>query len=387
MSSPKDYYKTLEVERTASADEIKKSYRRLALKYHPDRNRDNPEAEDKFKEISEAYEVISDTEKRARYDRYGYEGVQGAFGQGGFSWDDFHHFGDIEDIFGNLFGSIFGGGFASQSHRSGPARGRDLRVHYMLTLNEAFEGKEATIKVKRREVCAKCSGTGCKDNAKPTPCLQCGGAGQVRMSQGIFSMVTTCPACGGRGQVIKDPCPECRGTGRTDQTARISVTIPSGVAEGMQLRMAGEGDASPSGGPRGDLYIAIRIEEHEFFSREGENLYCEIPLSFVEAALGSEIRIPTLTGFTKLRIPEGTQTHQVFRIRDEGMRRGPNDRDGRGDLYVRVIIHTPRNLSDRQKELLREIAGHDNQEIREDDRSGFQKLVEKLKDIKKDWLG
>jgi molecular chaperone DnaJ len=385
-----DYYKTLGVSRDATADEIKKSYRKLALKHHPDRNPGNPEAEQQFKEIAEAYEVLSDADKRARYDRFGYEGVRGSFHRGGFSWEDFTHAGDFEDLFGNLFESFFGGSFGgrrSGRRSSGPARGRDIRVRFTLTLEEAFHGKDAELKVKRLEPCEDCKGTGCKDGTAPSTCPQCGGAGQVQITQGFFAMVSTCAACGGRGRIIKSPCAACGGEGRAERTAKISVTIPRGVSDGTHLRVMGEGEAGPASGPRGDLYIVLQIKEHEFFVRREDDLYCEVPITFAQAALGDEFEVPTIDSTAKLRIPPGAQTHQVFRMRGFGMPRNGNRPEDRGDQYVRVIMSTPRKLTPRQKEIFRELADLEGNELKEDKRSMFERFRDGLKEIKKDWLG
>ena len=386
----KDYYNILEVERGAGGSEIKKAYRKLAMKYHPDQNRDNPESDRKFKDISEAYEVLSDPEKRARYDRYGYEAVQGGFSGGGFSWDDFTHADDVSDLFGDLFGSIFGGAFGGEafggrSRRS--IRGRDMRVTFPLTLEEAFHGKEAELKVKRLEICETCAGSGCEPGARPETCRQCGGSGQVRVSHGIFTMATNCAACGGRGQVIRNPCPECHTRGRVERKAKISITIPRGVADGNQLRLMGEGEAGPGGAPRGDLYIVLRVKEHDFFTRQDNDLICEVPIGFAQAALGDEIEVPTIDGTANLRIPAGTQTHQIFRLRNLGMPLGGNDPEARGNLYVRVMLSTPRKLSDRQSELLKEFAEIEGESLKGDNRNLFERFTDGLKEIKRDWLG
>lgn len=380
-----EYYEVLGIDRGASQDDIKKAYRKQALKYHPDRNPDNPEAEKRFKELSEAYEVLSDPEKRARYDQYGYEGVQGAFSGGGFSWNDFTHAGDFEDLFGNLFGSIFGDSFGGGGRR-GPRRGRDLRVRYAMSLEEAFTGKSAEIRVKRQDSCEKCGGSGCKEGTRKTPCLQCGGAGQVRVNRGFFAMVTTCPRCQGKGETITAPCNVCNGTGLEERNARITVDIPAGMDDGMQLRLTGEGEAGPNGLARGDLYIVIQIQEHDFFKRQDSDLVCEVPITFSQAALGDEIQVPLLEGETKgLRIPPGTQTHQVFRMRHLGMPRSTDHRQDRGDLYVRMIVYTPQELSEEQKKLFKELAEIDGAEVKEDKRNLFDRFKDRLKEMREDW--
>lgn len=385
----RDYYEILGVERNATDAELKKAYRKLALAHHPDRNQSNPEAEEKFKEIAEAYEVLSDPDKRARYDRYGHEGVKGAFHGGGFSWDDFHHFNDLEDIFGDLFGNLFGGGGFGGGRSGGSRvnRGRDLRVRYTMSLEEAFTGKEAVIRVKRLENCETCGGSGAKPGTKAQKCRHCGGAGQVRVSQGFFSMVTSCAACSGRGEVISSPCTECKGQGRVQKTASITINVPAGMGDDTQLRMVGEGEAGPSKGPRGDLYIVISIADHPFFSRQGDDLICEVPLTFAQAALGDEIELPTINGTTSLQIPAGTQTHQIFRMKGLGMPRASSRSNVRGDQYVRVILQTPRKIDEHQKELLQEFNAIEQEKSKRDDRSLFDRFVSTLKDIKKDWMG
>ncbi len=387
----KDYYKILGVERDATADAIKKAYRKLALKYHPDRNRDDPDAEGIFKEVSEAYEVLSDAEKRQVYDQYGSERVQGNFSSGGLSWDDFTHAGEFEDIFGDILGSLFGGAFGGGGRGGGrrqAGRGRDLRVRYGMTLEEAFNGKEAEIKVPRLELCETCNGNGCKAGTEPQVCTQCGGHGKVQMAQGFFSMVTPCRACSGQGKVITSPCDDCRGQGRTERKATISVTIPCGISEGVQLRLSNEGEAGQvPGAPRGDLYIVIEIEEHDVFKRQDDDLYCEIPLSFSDAALGVEEEVPTIDGAVKLKIPKCTQTSKVFRLANKGMPRHSGRSDVRGHLYVRVIVETPRKLTQRQKELLEEFAEIEGEKRSKDKRSLFERLRDTVSETSKEWLG
>ncbi|NQU43454.1 molecular chaperone DnaJ, partial [bacterium] len=297
--------------------------------------------------------------------------------------------GEFEDLFGNLFSSIFGGAFGGGSARgrAGVQRGHDLRVRYAMTLEEAFEGKDIELKIKRHEPCEDCKATGCKAGTHPSTCLQCGGQGQVRVSQGFFSMISTCPACSGKGKVISNPCETCNGTGLAERKAGISVTVPRGVADGTQLRLTGEGDSGPKGTARGDLYIVIQIKEHEFFVRRDDDLYCEVPISFAQAALGAEIAVPTIDSTTKLRIPAGSQTHQVIRLRNQGMSRSSSRPDHRGDQYVQVIVFTPKELTDRQKELLREFAESEGEDLREDKRSLFSKFRDRMEEVKKDWLG
>ncbi len=345
-----DFYALLQVSREASADEIKKAYRRLAMKYHPDRNPGNKDAEEKFKEIQRAYDVLSDPQKRAAYDRYGLAGVDPSAaaaaggGGGGFGFEDF---------VGDIFEEIFGSG-RSRRGRSQVYRGADLRFHLEITLEEAARGTIKTIRVPSVETCSACHGTGARKGTSPRVCPTCQGTGQVRMQQGFFSIQQTCPDCHGRGTVITDPCPECRGTGRIRTTKTLEVKIPAGIDSGMRLRQSGYGEPGINGGPPGDLYVEIHVKPHPIFQRDGDDLHCEMPISIVTAALGGEIEIPTLAQdeHTRVRIPPETQTGQVFRVRGKGM---PNVRSGVcGDLYCHVVVETPVNLTERQKELLRE---------------------------------
>ncbi len=336
----KDYYEVLGVAKSASEQELKKAYRRVAMKFHPDRNPDNKEAEDKFKEASEAYEVLSDKNKRAAYDQYGHAGVEGA-GMGGGAGG----FGNFSDIFGDVFGDIFGGG-----GRGGPSRGSDLRYTLELTLEEAVRGTSVKIKVPTLVSCKTCDGSGAKPGTKPTTCGTCGGHGQVRMQQGFFSVQQTCPTCRGKGKSIADPCKECHGHGRVEETKTLNVKVPPGVDSGDRIRLAGEGEAGGDGGPSGDLYVQVSVKDHEFFHREGKDLYCEVPISMIDACLGGELEVPTLDGRVKLKVPEGTQTGKLFRMRGKGVvpvRGGPS-----GDLLCRVVIETPVNLTSDQKQLL-----------------------------------
>lgn len=343
--SKRDYYEVLGVEKSASAQELKKAYRRVAMKYHPDRNPGDTAAEEKFKEASEAYEVLSDAQKKAAYDQYGHAGLEGAaggaggFGQGGFS-----------DIFGDVFGDIFGGGGGG---RRGPARGSDLRYNLDLSLEEAVKGKTVKIKVPTLVSCAKCDGSGAKPGTSPTTCQTCGGHGQVRMQQGFFSVQQTCPTCRGSGQSISDPCDACHGQGRVEETKTLSVKVPPGVDTGDRIRLSGEGEAGPDGGPAGDLYVQMNVREHEFFQRDGRNLYCEVPISIFDACLGGEIEVPTLDGRVKLRVPAETQTGKLFRLRGKGV--GSVRGGAAGDLMCKVVLETPVNLSSDQKKLVEEL--------------------------------
>ncbi len=343
-----DYYKVLGIARTASEVEIKKSYRRLAMKYHPDRNKDNPEqAEIRFKEVKEAYEVLSDPKKRSAYDQFGHAGVDHSVGggPGGFGGAE-----SFSDIFGDVFGDIFGGG----SRQSGGAqRGSDLRYNLELTLEEAVAGTEATVKVPVMVVCDSCNGSGAKKGTSPVTCSTCHGHGQVRMQQGFFSVQQTCPTCHGSGQQIKDPCRQCHGSGRVKDTKTLSVKIPAGVDTGDRIRLAGEGEAGVKGGPAGDLYVQVQVKEHAIFTRDGADLYCEVPISFPTACLGGELEVPTLNGKVKLKIPPETQTGKLFRLRGKGVK--PVRGGATGDLLCRVQIETPVRLNKEQKKLLEQL--------------------------------
>ncbi len=338
----RDYYEVLGVSRDADEGEIKKAYRRVAMKHHPDRNPDNPEAEEKFKEASEAYEVLADGEKRAAYDQYGHEGVSGA---GGFSGAGTAGF---ADIFGDVFGDIFGGGRA----RGGPAPGADLRYDLELTLEDAARGTQTKIRVPTLINCGECAGSGARKGTSPSACDTCHGAGQIRRSQGFFSVQQTCPKCRGRGSIVLDPCNKCYGRGRVEEQKTLSVKVPAGVDTGDRIRLSGEGEAGPDGGPPGDLYVQILVKEHPIFQRDGANLYCEVPISFADAALGGELEVPTLDGRVKLKIPPESQTGKLFRMRGKGVvpvRGGPQ-----GDLLCRIVVETPVNLNATQKELLKQ---------------------------------
>jgi molecular chaperone DnaJ len=348
--SKRDYYEVLGVNKNASEAELKKAYRRLAMKHHPDRNTgdDRAEAEGKFKEAKEAYEVLADAQKRAAYDQFGHAGVDPSMGggPGGFGGGA-----SFSDIFGDVFGDIFGGGRAGGGARVN--RGADLRYNLELTLEQAVAGTTVKIKVPTHVTCTTCSGTGAQKGSRPEPCATCGGHGQVRMQQGFFSIQQTCPRCQGAGTIIKDPCTTCRGQGKVKESKTLSVKVPPGVDTGDRIRLAGEGEAGDQGGPAGDLYVQMAVKEHEIFSREESHLFCEVPISYATAALGGELEVPTLDGKVKLKIPAGTQTGRLFRLRGKGVkpvRGGPL-----GDLMCRVLVETPVNLTDRQKELLQEL--------------------------------
>ncbi|MCP8897848.1 molecular chaperone DnaJ [Gilvimarinus xylanilyticus] len=349
----RDYYEVLGVSKDASAQELKKAYRRVAMKHHPDRNPGDKESEDKFKEASEAYEILSDEQKRAAYDQFGHAGVDGQGGMGGGAGAG--GFGNFSDIFGDVFGDIFGGAAGGgRGRRGGPSRGSDLRYTLDLSLEDAVRGSQVQIKVPTLVACGTCDGSGAKPGSKPVGCSTCGGVGQVRMQQGFFSVQQTCPSCHGRGTVISDPCGSCHGQGRVEETKTLSVKVPPGVDTGDRIRLSGEGEAGMEGGPAGDLYVQINVQEHEIFTRDGRDLYCEVPIDFVQATLGGEIEVPTLDGRVKLKVPAETQTGKLFRLRGKGVtpvRGGPA-----GDLMCRVVLETPVNLTSKQKELLQQFA-------------------------------
>lgn len=342
--SKRDYYEVLGVDRSAADQEIKKAYRRIAMKYHPDRNPDDEDADAKFKEATEAYDVLMNAEKRSAYDQFGHAGVDQTMGGGGFQGGA-----SFSDIFGDVFGDIFGGGGGG---RQGPQRGSDLRYTMEVSLEEAVRGATREIKVPTLQHCDTCDGSGAKPGTNPVTCGSCGGAGQVRMQQGFFQVQQTCPKCRGRGKTISDPCIDCRGQGLLEKTKTLSVKVPPGVDTGDRIRLSGEGEAGPSGGPNGDLFVQIAVRQHNLFERDGRHLYCEVPINFVDAALGGELEVPTLDGKVKLKIPSETQTGKMFRLRGKGVqpvRGGPV-----GDLMCRAVVETPVNLSAQQRQLLEE---------------------------------
>ncbi|NMG43486.1 molecular chaperone DnaJ [Aromatoleum toluvorans] len=346
MATKRDYYDVLGVNRDASDDEIKKAYRKLAMKHHPDRNPDNKDAEEKFKEAKEAYEILSDSQKRGAYDRYGHAGVDPSAGAGAGA----QGFDGFADAFSDIFGDIFGGG--GGRGRSNVYRGADLRYNLEISLEEAARGAEKTIRIPTVEECDTCHGSGAKPGTQPKPCPTCGGAGQVRIQQGFFSIQQTCPKCHGTGRIIPDPCRDCGGAGRVKRQKTLEVKIPAGIDEGMRLRHAGHGEPGVNGGPPGDLYVEIHIRQHSVFQRDHDDLHCEMPISFTTAALGGEIEIPTLEGMARLKIPAETQSGRVFRLRGKGIRNVRSQ--AHGDLMCHVVVETPVNLTERQKELLRE---------------------------------
>ena len=348
--SKRCYYEVLGIQRNASEAEIKKAYRRLAMKFHPDRNTGDKaaEAEQQFKEAKEAYEVLSDAQKRAAYDQFGHAGVDGAAGAGGFGGGG----ASFSDIFGDVFGDIFGGGRGGGG-RQQAYRGADLRYNLELSLEDAVAGASVKIKVPTWTQCDACGGSGAKKGVSPKTCGTCHGAGQVRMQQGLFSVQQTCPTCHGKGVVIETPCPACHGQGRAQEVKTLSVKVPPGVDTGDRIRLGGEGEAGENGGPPGDLYVQVSVREHPIFTRDDANLYCEMPIPFTTAALGGEVEVPTLDGKVSLKIPEGTQTGRMFRMRGKGVkpvRGGPQ-----GDLICRVILETPVKLTAEQRRLVEEL--------------------------------
>jgi molecular chaperone DnaJ len=367
----RDYYEVLQVTRTATDQEIKSSYRKLAMQYHPDRNPDNKDAEEKFKECSEAYAILSDSEKRAAYDRFGHAAVGGNGGFGGGGFDP--NMVDISEIFSDMFGvgDLFGRGRG----RTRAQRGADLREDITLEFEEAVFGLETEAKVRRHERCETCHGTGAAPGKAPVTCRKCAGRGQERFQQGFFSVSRTCSACGGAGQVITDPCTGCRGQGAVVKERVIQVKVPAGVEDGTRIRYSGQGEAGAHGGPAGDLYIVLHVKEHSFFEREGKDLFCVVPVSFAQAAIGADITIPTLEGDHKMHIPEGTQTGTQIKLRGKGV--PVLNGHGKGDIFVQIKVQTPTKLNKRQKELLQELetgASVDNQPEK-------QSLMSKVKDM------
>lgn len=363
----RDHYEVLGVERSAGEQEIKKAYRTLARKYHPDVNSGDKSAEEKFKEVADAYDVLGDPEKRGRYDQFGHAGTDPNQGGG----------------FGDIFEMFFGGGGGQR--RSGPQRGSDLRYAMTLTFEEAVFGVEKEIEIPRDETCTDCQGSGAAPGTHPTTCSQCRGSGQIKAAQrtpfGVIQTARTCPTCHGEGRTISSPCPVCNGQGKVRRTKTIKIGIPQGSEDGLNLRLSGDGEAGAKGGPAGDLYIVLQVKPHKFFVRDGNDVYCEVPITFIQAALGAEMDVPTLDGLVKMKIPEGTQTATVFRLKGHGV---PHRRvGGRGDQHVRVVLTTPTKLNDKQKQLLREFgdATPDHQQM------GKKSLFEKFKENLRDAMG
>jgi molecular chaperone DnaJ len=377
----RDYYDVLGLEKGADAAAIKSSYRKLALKYHPDRNPDDEAAEEKFKEGSEAYEVLSDEDKRAKYDRYGHAAVDGNFGQGGFQWSDFSHANDFEDIFGDVLGGMFGGGGRGRSRGpSGPPKGRDLRISLELTLEEVAKGVEKKINLTRQQRCKVCEGAGAAPGAATESCGTCNGVGQVQqVSRSFFGQsvqVTACPTCSGEGKTITDPCRECAGEGRVRDTASITVRIPAGVSTGNYIPLRGQGDVGPRGGPAGDCLVFIEELEHDSFTRQGNDILLRLPVTISQAALGDDVEVQTLHGVVKMKVPEGTQAGRVFRLRGKGV----PDVDGRGhgDELVEVMVWTPTNLSSEERELFQRLDEIQQTRAKKEGKSFLDRMLEAL---------
>ena len=376
-----DYYDTLGVSRSASEDEIKKSYRKLAMQYHPDRNPDDKGAEDKFKTAAEAYEILSDPEKRARYDQYGHQGVASDFGSGGFQWTDFSRAGDFEDILGNMFGgSIFGDLFGGRSRGRGNGRGEDLRVNLKLTLEELAKGVSTTLRITRYVPCDDCQSTGANDRQSVRVCSTCQGQGKVQQRTssllGIVMNVTTCPSCQGQGKTIDSPCGPCEGQGRQMKTVTVKVDIPTGAGDENYMRLQGQGHSGIRSGPAGDVLVVIEQEVHEYFERQDDDIIFVMPLSFSQAALGDQAEVPTLTGKVRLSIPPGTQSGKIFRLRGKGI---PHlNGYGQGDQLVKVILWTPTKLTGRETELFQELSELDSGKTPGNDRGFFNRMREEL---------
>ena len=393
-TTKRDYYEVLGLARGATVNDIKKAYRNLALKYHPDRVSPDKkkEAEEKFKEVSEAYEVLADEKKRANYDQYGHAGVESSFGQSGFQWQDFHHFDDVKDIFGefdlgdlfkgfgvnaDMFGGSYGGR-GGRSARSGGQRGYDLEVHMPISFDDAAFGGEKTITIPRHEACKECGGSGAKAGSRPERCPACAGQGRVRASNGFFNVIQTCDKCHGEGTVIKTPCPACNGRGRVKIKRTIKVQIPAGVDTGSRLRIHDEGEVGQgSGAPHGDLYVVIEVKPHEIFERHGSDVYCEVPTSFVTVTLGGEVEVPTIEGRIHMKVPAGTQSGKIFRLRNKGIAEVHGR--GRGDQLVKVQVEVPTDLNGDQKRALKEfgrLTGEDSGPLH---RSFVQKMARLFK--------
>ena len=372
MASQKDYYDILGVDRDADQKEIKKAYRKLAKKYHPDRNPDDPEAGEKFKEISEAYGILSDEDKRARYDQYGHAGI----GDDDFNYEDFARggFGGLED----LFEMFMGGGFSGMGQRSQnrPTRGRDLEYRMEISFEDAAFGTEKTIRIPRQETCQTCDGSGAKPGSNPRTCPKCDGSGQIRVNQrtpfGNMAQIKTCDRCQGRGEIIDDPCPDCNGEGRVTRRRDIKVEIPAGISSGQRIRLSGKGGAGKRGGPSGDLFVRVDVKPHDLFERKGDDVYYELPINFVQAALGDEIQVPTLEGEVKLKIPEGTQPGDSLRLKNKGINHLRSS--GRGDQYIKIKVVIPKSLDSEQKDLLQKFAKISGDEINPESKGFFSRV-------------
>lgn len=385
MSTKRDYYDVLGVGKSADATEIKKAYRKLAMKYHPDKNPGDKEAEERFKEINEAYEVLSDETKRRNYDQFGHEGVngQGFGGAGGFGGQGF---GGFDDIFGDIFGDMFGGGFGGgRQRRRGPERGADIKQRVNISFEEAAFGKKVQVKINRSEECEECNGSGAKPGTSKKTCPTCNGSGQVQSVQrtpfGNIASTRTCSTCNGEGEVIDSPCTKCHGKGSIRKTKTIEVDIPAGIDEGQMIKLGGQGEFGSRGGPRGDLYIEVNVNAHPLFTREGYDVYLEMPITFAQATLGDKIQVPTLDGKVEYEIPEGTQTGTVFRLKGKGI---PKLRSNvRGNQYVKVTVEIPKKLNDKQKELVRQFAKECGQEVHQRQKTLSDKIDNFFKNLKK----
>jgi molecular chaperone DnaJ len=367
--SKRDYYEILEVSKTASETEIKTAYRKLAIQHHPDKNPDNPAAEEKFKEAAEAYSVLSDSQKRAAYDRFGHQGVGAGAGGAGFD-PGFTNIEDIFDMFG--FGDMFGGG-NSRTRRTSGQRGSDLRYDLEITLEEAALGKSESLHIPRLEKCDECDGKGAEKGTTPETCITCKGSGQIRFQQGFFSVMRSCSNCGGSGQIIKNPCKKCRGAGRIEKEKTLEIKIPAGVETGSRLRINGEGEGGTGGGQSGDLFVVIHVAEHELFERQGANLYASAPISFAQAALGADLKVKTLDGEEEIKIPAGTQTGTVFRLKSHGM--PILGGRGKGDQFVAVSLVTPKTLTKEQRKLLEQLAEVEDTEFKD------ESFIDKVRNI------
>ena len=386
MSTKRDYYDVLGVDKSADATAIKKAYRKLAMKYHPDKNPGDKEAEEKFKEINEAYEVLSDETKRRNYDQFGHEGVngQGFGGAGGFGGQGF---GGFDDIFGDIFGDMFGGGFSggSRQRRRGPERGADIKQRVNISFEEAAFGKKVQVKINRSEECDACHGSGAKPGTSKKTCPTCHGSGQVQSVQrtpfGNIASTRTCSTCNGEGEVIDSPCSKCHGKGSIRKTKTIEVDIPAGIDNGQMIKLGGQGELGTRGGPRGDLYIEVNVQSHPLFTRDGYDVYLEMPITFAQATLGDKIQVPTLDGKVEYEVPEGTQTGTVFRLKGKGIPKLKSN--VRGDQYVKVTVEIPKKLNEKQKELVREFAKECGQEVHQRQKTLSDKIDNFFKNLKK----
>ena len=386
MSTKRDYYDVLGVDKSADATAIKKAYRKLAMKYHPDKNPGDKEAEEKIKEINEAYEVLSDETKRRNYDQFGHEGVngQGFGGAGGFGGQGF---GGFDDIFGDIFGDMFGGGFSggSRQRRRGPERGADIKQRVNISFEEAAFGKKVQVKINRSEECDQCHGSGAKPGTSKKTCPTCHGSGQVQSVQrtpfGNIASTRTCSTCNGEGEVIDSPCSKCHGKGSIRKTKTIEVDIPAGLDNGQMIKLGGQGELGTRGGPRGDLYIEVNVQSHPLFTRDGYDVYLEMPITFAQATLGDKIQVPTLDGKVEYEVPEGTQTGTVFRLKGKGIPKLKSN--VRGDQYVKVTVEIPKKLNEKQKELVREFAKECGQEVHQRQKTLSDKIDNFFKNLKK----